>query len=107
MSTQEKWEVQSKYFSSITNYGLDSEKDVIVVGGKMGDIALINNTYTPEDQDKIAALIASAPELLAACKAFKKALEDGVLKTNDLGTEMMVGDAIEKAKDAIAKAEPA
>lgn len=38
------------------------------------------------------------PKLVEALKAFKHAIVDGVIKTDDLGTQMMIGDAIEKSK---------
>ena len=39
--------------------------------------------------------------LLDACKAWERAMTKGILKTNDLGTEMLGGEAIEKTKAAI------
>ncbi len=45
-------------------------------------------------------------DLLTACRLWERAIKKGDVKTKDLGTEMLIGDAIEKTKQAIAKATP-
>ena len=48
----------------------------------------------------------SHDDLLIACEAWERAVKKGEIMTKDLGTEMLIGDAIELTKAAIAKAQP-
>jgi hypothetical protein len=51
-----------------------------------------------------AHLIAAAPDMYEALKAFKSAFENGVIKTNDLATELAVESAISLAEESMKKA---
>lgn len=42
-------------------------------------------------------------ELVEALKAFRQAIKLGDVETQDLGTEMLMGEAIEKARKALVK----
>jgi hypothetical protein len=55
--------------------------------------------------DANAQLIAAAPEMYEALNAFRKAVEFAPLQTIGFGESMPWGEAIEKARAAIAKAE--
>ena len=52
-----------------------------------------------------AQLIASAPDLYEALKKFEFTFSNFTIMAKGLPSQMMIGDAIEKARQAIAKAE--
>lgn len=57
------------------------------------------------DVEDNARLISSAPDMYQALKAFECAFKEDTIMASGFATKMMLGEAIEKARNAIAKAE--
>jgi len=74
-----------------------------------GEKFLIEAFHRPNTKEQaiinhLALCWNSHDALLDACEAWERAIKHGDLKTIDLGTEMLAGEAIEKTKAAIAAA---
>jgi len=87
------------------DFGTDTgERHVLSSEGKVVCHLLPPGGHFAKEQRANARLIAASPALLEACQAFQKAFEHGEVAANGIGSQMMLGDAIEKARLAIAKA---
>jgi len=95
------WDCEGRYYrgkhgGQIVNYSIDASKDVIIIAGEMGDIALINNTYTEDEQLAYAHLITAAPDMYDALKAISQ--EKWLMAKMDARCECLITEAVAKVE---------